>query len=430
MYKCSDYNILTDYDGSCLLYNSFKGTLAKIDSDCKADLESLNCSSRHADAFVKQGFWVDAGHDELGEIKELNRKAKFEQKEVHVTLKLTDECNFRCFYCYQAHAPNVLDSTKMDAVKKYLARICENGIESVRLNLFGGEPTLNLAVAIDLADYLKSKKIEHKFSMATNGYLLTPSAVADLERIGVSSVQVTLDGPEHVHDKMRYLADGGKTYGVILDNIAHILDATDIQVIIRHNLTKNNVRHIPELYEDLHRRGLFKSGRVTVYANEAIKHLTTRDSADDGSIYFDSREDYARENFRLLEMRLQYGFKVAPTKLMPSSCPFDILNNHVVGTNLDLEYCTSSGSDMSVGAINPDGSVTKTEHDLGRVSRNPFDKPKCAACKLLPVCMGGCALMERLGKSTCTFVKYVLDDYVRLMYVSRRKSQAGSEGGI
>ena len=430
MYKCSLYNVIVPYEEGDLLFNTYRGTLAKIDANCKSDLNIVHHGSPYKDLFVEQGFWVKEDQDELLEMKQVNEEAKFNQKEMNLTIKLTDECNFRCLYCYQPHTTEKLTSSKLRRIEKFVLNSIKDGIKKVFFHLFGGEPSLNLSIASELSNFLKFNNIQHGFTMTSNGYLLNATLVAEMERIGINSLQVTLDGPQQIHDSMRYLPNGEGTYEVILKNLIYILQNTEIHMVIRCNLSKRNAPYIHELLQNLFVSGLLESKRVEITTHEAMKHETTPDSPVDDEVYFNSRIEFAQESLKVCALYANYGKKIYTCKMRPYSCEFDVLHNRVISTNLDFEYCTSSGIDNFVGGIDDDGNVIRTEHDKIRTTRVPFLKSKCVACKVLPICMGGCALLEHMGSDSCIFIKYVLDDYVRLLYESRKSNNVSQKGEL
>ncbi|MCM1236362.1 MAG: hypothetical protein NC124_11505 [Clostridium sp.] len=55
--------------------------------------------------------------------------------------------------------------------------------------------------------------------MVTNGYFLTKDVAQKLAKLKVSSLQVTIDGPKHVHDKRRVLAGGEGTFDKIIQKL-------------------------------------------------------------------------------------------------------------------------------------------------------------------------------------------------------------------
>ncbi len=133
-------------------------------------------------------------------------------------LKLTvygsDKCNQRCFYCYQDHqGRHLTDETRDGLIALMEVRAPE--LWALELGWFGGEPLLG-------AENLKAvQKRAHDLSelhgfrlmsgMTTNATLLEPH-LDDLLAMGLTSYQITLDGPRELHDRTRVDAAGTPTF--------------------------------------------------------------------------------------------------------------------------------------------------------------------------------------------------------------------------
>ena len=350
-------------------------------------------------------------------MKVFSQKTKYQQKEAMLTIKLTDDCNFRCPYCFQHKKSTFLDSNKISIIMKLIMDMNSSGIETFHIGFFGGEPLLNRSAMHELYSLLERSNIAYYITMTTNGYLLTRDVIETLKIMKVTSVQVTLDGSRRLHDTTRVLADGGGTYDVIFTNILTVFRETEMKIFIRFNMTKQNTTAFCELMDELDSAGIIKSERVQVRINEAIKHDTTEDTEFDDLIYFKNRGEFAKEELRAVRYLIKYGKKVHVPKFCKVSCPFDIQNNLVIGTNLELEYC--SGSEKIIGHLDEEGRVVENVLNSSRLARDPFAKPKCISCNLLPLCMGGCALLEYAQGDYCFTGKYVLDDYIRYLVESK-----------
>ena len=110
----------------------------------------------------------------------------------YLRLAVTDRCNLRCFYCMPEEGLNWLSRTELMTYEEML-RACtllvKMGIEKIRIT--GGEPfvrkdIMQLLTALSKLDGLK------ELSLTTNGVLTAPH-VAELKRLGVSSVNLSLD---------------------------------------------------------------------------------------------------------------------------------------------------------------------------------------------------------------------------------------------
>ncbi|HEX3386275.1 MAG TPA: GTP 3',8-cyclase MoaA [Mucilaginibacter sp.] len=110
----------------------------------------------------------------------------------YLRLAVTDRCNLRCFYCMPEEGLNWLSRSELMTYEEML-RICEllvkMGIEKIRIT--GGEPF----VRKDLMLFLEAlSKIDglHDLTITTNGVLTAP-LVPELKKLGVKSVNLSLD---------------------------------------------------------------------------------------------------------------------------------------------------------------------------------------------------------------------------------------------
>ena len=110
----------------------------------------------------------------------------------YLRLAVTDRCNLRCFYCMPQEGIQYLPKPHLLSYEEMI-RLCtilaEMGISKVRIT--GGEPF----VRRDIIPFLwKLSEIEgiNKINITTNGVLTAP-LVPELKRIGISSVNLSLD---------------------------------------------------------------------------------------------------------------------------------------------------------------------------------------------------------------------------------------------
>ncbi len=145
---------------------------------------------------------------------------------------VTEECNFRCRYCY------VLDKGPRRRMPFSVARSTVDYVLTQRelFNeshatwlFFGGEPLLEHELIGEIIAYVieRSRQLEHpwatqpSFSMYSNGALYgTPGVQRLVARYGEwLDIRITLDGPPHVHDRNRVLSDGRGTYAQVVANV-------------------------------------------------------------------------------------------------------------------------------------------------------------------------------------------------------------------
>lgn len=114
------------------------------------------------------------------------------RKITYLRLAVTDRCNLRCFYCMPEDGLNWLSRSELMTYEEML-RVCSllvrMGIDKVRVT--GGEPF----VRKDIMPFLSSlSRLEGlgELTITTNGVLTAPF-VPELKKIGVRSVNLSLD---------------------------------------------------------------------------------------------------------------------------------------------------------------------------------------------------------------------------------------------
>ena len=112
--------------------------------------------------------------------------------------ELTLACCFGCRYCGsaggRARADELSTAECLDAAEQLADLGCR------RVSLIGGEVFLRRDWA-QIAGRLTGLGV--RVDVITNGYLMSPEVLEQLKQAGVSSVAVSIDGPEDVHDAGR-----------------------------------------------------------------------------------------------------------------------------------------------------------------------------------------------------------------------------------
>ncbi|MCY7274514.1 MAG: radical SAM protein, partial [Phormidesmis sp. CAN_BIN44] len=138
-----------------------------------------------------------------------------------VLLKVSSRCNIRCDYCYiyqmgdtgWMKMPKGMSQETISATIDALKSLAETQNKGFAVVLHGGEP---LALGKENLTFLlkglrATLPAECKLSMQTNGTLLTKS-ILDLCSETQTTIAVSLDGPEHIHNSHRLDANGQGTF--------------------------------------------------------------------------------------------------------------------------------------------------------------------------------------------------------------------------
>jgi len=138
---------------------------------------------------------------------------------------LTERCNLRCRHCYQGRG-KVREMTvgqvkrEIDgATQMFQAWEEEHGIKvAPSIHFTGGEPFLYRGL-FDVIAYSKAKG--YGVAMMTNGCLITKERAKKLSHLGISDIQVSLEGPPGVHASIR----GRGSFQSAAKGVEHLVSA-------------------------------------------------------------------------------------------------------------------------------------------------------------------------------------------------------------
>ncbi|MDD3396900.1 MAG: 4Fe-4S cluster-binding domain-containing protein [Acidaminococcaceae bacterium] len=125
-------------------------------------------------------------------------------------LHIAHDCNLRCGYCFAdtgdfgGHRALMSKETAEKAVEFAIAGSKQR--HNLELDLFGGEPLMNIPVVKHVINYVRRREQETgkniKLTLTTNGTLLNDDIVQFLNDNRVMLV-LSLDGSKSTHDHMR-----------------------------------------------------------------------------------------------------------------------------------------------------------------------------------------------------------------------------------
>ncbi|MCY1059463.1 radical SAM protein [Nannocystis sp. SCPEA4] len=195
----------------------------------------------------------------------------------------TEQCNFRCTYCYEDFAIGRMTPEVVSGVKNLIDRRAD-GLSHLQLSWFGGEPTLARSIIEDISSHVlrtqeRCKGLRYQSDMTTNGYLLDGPAAEHLARLGVRRYQVSLDGPGEYHDRTRLRADGKGTFNRIWSNLLSIrASPADVHVMLRIHMTPENIPVMADFLRIV-RDTLLVDPRFTVFLKRVVRLGGANDSA-------------------------------------------------------------------------------------------------------------------------------------------------------
>lgn len=342
----------------------------------------------------------------------LHKKEKEEY--VEITLVLTYACNFKCPYCYEGGGADKKEKfmTKEDAKK-----IIDFYDEKInRLTFFGGEPLL--PQNRETIEYVLSNLENTYFNIITNGYYLE-EYMDLLKKYNIEMIQVTLDGPENVHNKTRALKEGTGTFKKIIRGIEAALD-NNIKVKIRMNISKYNKNECFNLRDEL----IFKYKNYIDNLFFELQPLFGYNSKDrillENDIYENdlkqsilvSDNTLRRNTIQLSYIPLISFLSGAKEKYEPIiKCCKAEKYSRFYDSNGDIFSCILAvgKKELSIGKIINNKEVY---FDNNMLNRSIITNEKCFHCEYSLICGGGCAFSAFYtnGNINSSYCEKFLDD--------------------
>lgn len=282
---------------------------------------------------------------------------------LQLVLMPTEQCNFRCVYCYEDFALGQMEAPVVNAVKALIGRRISS-LDVLALEWFGGEPLLAFPVIQEIQSFaqellLRYPKVRLLGSITTNASLLDRRRHRELLALDIRKYQISLDGGRLAHDSTRLRQGGGGTFRTIWRNLLGMREShEDFEVLLHLHLTRDNLPSMYELLDDLagalggdaRFSVIFKPIRRFGGPNDAA--LRILDPEKEGEIV-------ARFVAKATEIGLLEKQDVASQPGMLPGCFASALGSYVVRATGELAKCTVALAHPNnrIGMLQPDGSV-------------------------------------------------------------------------
>lgn len=422
-YKLSRYNEHFQRDGDTYLWNTLSGAFIRLQEDAILYIEHFNGefdNSKYFETLLENGCIVSGGLDELGmvlmdeKMTMLNRDVEA----VHYTIAPGLACNYNCPYCFEKNRMSYASMSPevQEEVCDFIIRASDkkNRLKYIGITWFGGEPLLYpdtiRNISSRIMTYCENRGIGYGAGIVTNGRYLTVANARMLRSVKVKYVQMAVDGMRDFYAKSK----GASTsdFDAVTDNITATADILPITVRINVADDITDANRVTEYL--LNERKL--DGKIKIY----IAHI--RDYCD-GNM---DRQKLSHRKFLDLEKsyfsmfqgdqkkyRLESLSWISP-KRRCTTCLSVSGDNFCIGPEGELYRCEHyfGNPDKIVGTVRDgeffnDAEMTYLKHT------HPVE---CEACRMFPICMGGCMNDAKNGSPalSCDSFRERLIDYKTL----------------
>lgn len=396
--KFSAFNVSVRKPSSVLVKNMLTGAIFRVPNELfeMAQAAPLNLEDAFATygaevaPFVEHGLVVESEVDEFELwFKDLMKTRNDKAHLFSMYFLPTIQCQLRCNYCFEnggdrgvAMTPEILDEVVV-WLSRYLAAHCE--VDQLRMVLFGGEPLLRSDICITALQKIyalcMSRGVEFWSELITNGELLTEEVAAGISRFNWRRVQITLDGPEKVHNNRRPGVNGRKTFRRIIENVRMLLRTEHISSVdLRLSFDLHNCDEVINFLDELSAFGAV--GRI----NLSLGFIT------DTFVIGGDRSDpkVAEKALEFWNKAKQLGFAIPETQFTGPLCVATAKHSAVILPDGGLQKCFATAGrkeyNFSTVKLYPVGHTQ--DHHFEQWKR--MDECIAEKCVYLPVCGGGC----------------------------------------
>lgn len=404
MYSFSRYNTTITEGDDTIIFNSLTNAVCVFSKDEYFFLKQVvddsdtplpkNLESDFVDRCLLNNILVPSAVDERVRLKTKVEEIKKGQSSLTLTILPTLSCNFNCNYCFEGVDKKEcsMDELTQDGIVTWIDRNCKK-LKNLNVTWFGGEPTLGMDIIESLSKKLialcEKKRIHYSAAIVSNGSLLTQENVRKLSYYCVKSIQITLDGPRVVHDRIRFFKNNhAGSFDVIMENVRNYQKTSPIHTVFRVNVDSRNEDLCYHLIDDV-AECLEGVPYVSMYF--APIHASTTMCKHISAFTLEALH-YAEQETKFLEYAAKKNLcRIGLPPHLMGLCGAAKENALVVCPNGDVHKCweTVSVSKYKVGNIN-DEKFNLKQSSRDWTSWNPFKEEECLNCPLLPNCMGMC----------------------------------------
>lgn len=313
------------------------------------------------------------------------KKENKDEKIQHLTITLTEDCNLNCRYCYENKRSRKKKRIAVDNTRKILTKILaeDNGIETVSISFFGGEPFLAFREMKQIFEWIKSGSWKKRiyFSIGTNGTILTDEIkewlTENKDNIGVG---VSLDGCKIAHDLNR-----DNSYDVVNKNLPFFMSLWPEETV-KMTISAESIPYVSQSIIELEERGIPFTANVVfedIWGDEENKERLL-------AIYED-------ELLKLVDYYVDHP-ELFPATVVGQHMEYLLLeSDKEAGIKSDKKVKRYCGAGHEMRMIDTDGSIYPCQRfapwitnrplpDLKQNHQEKWGPEQCSDCKLVSIC--------------------------------------------
>lgn len=265
----------------------------------------------------------------------------------------------------------------------------ENNIKNFQLSWFGGEPTLRPDTIVDISSFAsqfcKQNSINFQNSITTNGSLLSEKLILQFALCGLNTYQITIDGKQDLHNKVRYNNSIKDSFSTICHNIIRLLNIIpEADITLRYNYTASNLDL--QIVDDINRQ-------FPEEYRSRIKFFPRK-------VWQEDENDIPEDVYRALcDKIISSGYSIELSHdIFSGICYAEKKHFNSIFQNGRVDKCSNIGLSQTRGSLDTDGNIVWDEDLIEYGGAQFLDNELCRECKFLPLCNGFCPVHRRKDK--------------------------------
>ena len=191
---------------------------------------------------------TDTEKQKITDLKELHKYRQELRKSPQLRrlfFELTLRCNENCLHCGSRCGEVKSEELSKEDYFRLLDQIKNDFDELPMLCITGGEPLLRNDF-FEIMEY--AGKLGFSWGMTSNGTLIDPGTAAHLKKAGMSTVSISIDGTEEIHDEFRRTKGGFKR---AMAGIENLMNTGFEHVQVTTVVSRRNIDHLDEIFNML-----------------------------------------------------------------------------------------------------------------------------------------------------------------------------------
>lgn len=394
--KLSKYVHFFEERTSKILYNLATDSILRVDDKLSEAIQKnaddadvlRNIYPALYDALVKNNFIVASNVDETQCVIDQWKNCNDNLSVFRLTINPTLNCNLHCWYCYENHrGEKTMNEHTLNNLKAFIENtIKKKELSNFILDFFGGEPLLSFdKIVLPLIECMKkcceSYKKHGQIIFTSNGVLLSSNIFNKLDKYNQLFpifFQITLDGNKEKHDQIRCDNKGKGTFDMIIKHVHQALKC-GYSICVRLNYTNDNIDSFIDIisyFNDL-----------TSKERNQIEFDFHKVWQDPYSVITENKVKKIIQQFEHEKLRI-----VTLNKYSAEFCIADKKNSMVINYNGCVYKCTAREffNETREGELDGTGKI-QTNNRYDQRMKIRFGNEFCRACKIFPICHGGCS---------------------------------------